>query len=406
MSKKLSEEKRNIIANLLETYEIKTTADIQEALKDLMGGTIQEMLEAELDEHMGYTKSEQNGEAKTNYRNGHKPKTLKSTVGEIGIEMPQDRKSEFEPVIVPKHKRDISDIEEKIINMYARGQSTREISEQIEDIYGFETSAEMVSKVTDKIIPQIEAWQNRALSEIYPIVFIDAIVFHVRRDKTVQKTAAYIVLGVNSEGMKEVLSIEVGENESAKFWLSVLSSLKNRGIRDILTICADGLSGISEAIQVAFPQTEYQRCIVHMVRNTLKHVSEKNRKAFVGDLKKIYHAPDEETGHQTMLEVKEKWDKIYPNAMKRWQDDWSAVCPVFKYSTAVRKVLYTTNAIESLNSQFRKLNNSRSVFPNDDALKKALYLSTLNITKKWTTRIHNWGMIYGELSVHFEGRLT
>jgi len=406
MSKKLSEEKRNIIANLLETYEIKTTADIQEALKDLMGGTIQEMLEAELDEHMGYTKSEQNGEAKTNYRNGHKPKTLKSTVGEIGIEMPQDRKSEFEPVIVPKHKRDISDIEQKIINMYARGQSTREISEQIEDIYGFETSAEMVSKVTDKIIPQIEAWQNRALSEIYPIVFIDAIVFHVRRDKTVQKTAAYIVLGVNSEGMKEVLSIEVGENESAKFWLSVLSSLKNRGIRDILTICADGLSGISEAIQVAFPQTEYQRCIVHMVRNTLKHVSEKNRKAFVGDLKKIYHAPDEETGHQTMLEVKEKWDKIYPNAMKRWQDDWSAVCPVFKYSTAVRKVLYTTNAIESLNSQFRKLNNSRSVFPNDDALKKALYLSTLNITKKWTTRIHNWGMIYGELSVHFEGRLT
>jgi len=406
MSKKLSEEKRNIISSLLETYEIKTTADIQEALKDLLGGTIQEMLEAELDEHMGYGRSEQTGEVKTNYRNGHKPKTLKSTAGEIDIEVPQDRKSEFEPKIVPKHRRDISEIEQKIINMYARGQSTREISEQIEDIYGFGTSAEMVSKVTDKIIPQIEAWQSRALSEVYPIIFIDAIVFHVRRDKTVQKTAAYIVLGVNSEGMKEVLSIEIGENESAKFWLSVLNSLKNRGIRDILTICADGLAGISEAIQVAFPQTEYQRCIVHMVRNTLKHVSEKNRKAFAGDLKKIYHAPDEETGHQTMLEVKEKWDKIYPNAMKRWQDDWSAVCPVFKYSAEVRKVLYTTNAIESLNSQYRKLNSSRSVFPSDDALKKALYLSTLNITKKWTSKIRNWGMIYGELSVHFEGRLT
>jgi transposase-like protein len=205
--------------------------------------------------------------------------------------------------------------------------------------------------------------------------------------------------------MKEVLSIEVGENESAKFWLSVLNNLKNRGVRDILTICADGLSGISEAIQVAFPQTEYQRCIVHMVRNTLKHVSEKYKKAFANDLKKIYHAPDEETGHQIMLDIKEKWDKIYPNAMKRWLDDWSAVCPVFKYSAEVRKALYTTNAIESLNSQYRKLNNSRSVFPSDDALKKALYLSTMQITKKWTTKIRNWGMIYGELSIHFDGRL-
>jgi len=406
MKKKLSEEKKQIIASLLETYEIKSTADIQEALKELLGGTIQEMLEGELDEHMGYGKSEQSGEAKTNYRNGHKPKRLKSTVGEIGIEVPQDRNSEFEPVIVPKHKRDISEIEEKIINMYARGQSTREISEQIEDIYGFETSAEMVSKITDKIMPQIEAWQSRALSEVYPIVFIDAIVFHVRREKTVQKTAAYIVLGINSEGMKEVLSIEIGENESAKFWLSVLNSLKNRGIRDILTICADGLSGIKEAIEAAFPQTEYQRCIVHMVRNTLKHVSEKNRKAFAADLKMIYHAPDEAAGHATMLEVKEKWDKIYPNAMKRWHDDWSVVCPVFKYSAEVRKVLYTTNVIESLNSQYRKLNSSRSVFPSDDALRKALYLSTLNITKKWTCKIRNWGMIHGELSIHFEGRLT
>jgi transposase-like protein len=405
MKKEMSREKKDIIGRLIEEYDIKTTGEIQEALKDLLGGTIQEMLEAELDEHMGYGKSEQTGEVKTNYRNGHKPKTLKSTTGEINIEVPQDRNSEFEPKVVAKHKRDISEIEEKIINMYARGQSTREISEQIEDIYGFETSAEMVSRVTDKIIPQIEAWQNRALSEVYPIVFIDAIVFHVRREKTVQKTAAYIVLGINSEGMKEVLSIEVGESESAKFWLNVLNSLKNRGVRDILTICADGLSGISEAIQAAFPQAEYQRCIVHMVRNTMKHVSEKNRKAFAGDLKRIYNAHDEETGHQTMLEVKEKWDKIYPNAMKRWSDDWSAVCPIFKYSAEVRKALYTTNAIESLNSQYRKLNSSRSVFPSDDALKKALYLSTLNITKKWTTKIHNWGMIFAELSVHFDGRL-
>jgi len=404
MSKKLSEEKKEIIAQLLETYEIKTTADIQNALKDLLGGTIQEMLEAELDEHMGYAKSERDSE-KNNYRNGHKPKTLKSTVGELAIEVPQDRNSTFEPRVVPKHKRDVTEIEEKIINMYGRGMSTREISEQIEDIYGFETSAELVSKVTDKVMPQIEAWQSRALSEVYPIVFIDAIVFHVRREKTVQKTAAYIVLGINSEGMKEVLSIEIGEVESAKFWLSVLNSLKNRGVRDILTICADGLAGISEAIQVAFPQTEYQRCIVHMVRNTLKHTSHKHKKAFANDLKLIYHAPDEETGHQTMLDIKEKWDKVYPNAMKRWVDDWVYVCPIFKYSAEVRKAIYTTNAIESLNSQYRRLNGSRSVFPSDDSLKKALYLSTLQITKKWTMKIHNWGMIFGELSIHFEGRL-
>jgi transposase-like protein len=221
MGKELSEAKKEIIANLLETYDIKTTSDIQAALKDLLGGTIQEMLESELDDHMGYAKSEQTGEEKTNYRNGHKPKTLQSTVGELSIEMPQGRNSTFEPRVVPKHKRDISEIEQKIINMYARGQSTREISEQIEDIYGFEASAEMVSKATDKILPQIEAWQNRALSEVYPIVFIDAIIFHVRREKTVQKTAAYIVLGINADGMKEVLSIEIGENESAKFWLPV-----------------------------------------------------------------------------------------------------------------------------------------------------------------------------------------
>jgi transposase-like protein len=402
---KLNEEKKNIIAKLIEEYDIKSTADIQNALKDLLGGTLQEMLEAELDEHMGYEKSSR-GNEKSNYRNGHKPKTVRSTIGEIEIETPQDRNSSFEPKVVPKHKRDISEIEEKIINMYARGQSTREISEQIEEIYGFETSAEMVSKITDKIIPQIEAWQNRSLSEVYPIVFIDAIVFHVRREKTVQKSAAYIVLGVNSEGMKEVLSIEIGETESSKFWLSVLNSLKNRGVRDILTICADGLAGISEAITVAFPQTEYQRCIVHMVRNTLKHTSHKHKKEFADDLKSIYHAPDEETGYETMLEIKEKWDKIYPNAMKRWNDDWNCVCPVFKYSTQVRKALYTTNAIESLNSQYRRLNSSRSVFPSEDALKKALYLSTLTITKKWTMKIHNWGMIFGELSIHFEGRLV
>lgn len=214
-----------------------------------------------------------------------------------------------------------------------------------------------------------------------------------------------MVLGIDSNGMKDVLSIEIGETESAKFWLSVLNNLKNRGIRDILVLCADGLSGIKEAIEAAFPHTEYQRCIVHMVRNTLQHVSEKHRKSFAADLKTIYHAPDEASGHSNMLEVKEKWDKIYPNAMKRWTDNWDVICPIFKYSAEVRRALYTTNAIESLNSQYRRINAGRPVFPSEDSLKKALFLATQNITKKWTMKIRDWGQIYGELSIIFDGRL-
>ena len=236
-------------------------------------------------------------------------------------------------------------------------------------------------------------------------MFIDALVFSVRRDKTVQKVAVYVVLGVDADGMKDVLSIEIGENESAKFWLSVLNNLKHRGVKDILLLCADGLSGIKEAIEAAFPMTEYQRCIVHMVRNTLLHVAHKYKKAFATDLKTIYHAPNEEQGYANMQAVTEKWDKIYPNAMKRWSDNWDVICPIFKFSMAVRKALYSTNAIESLNSQYRRINAGRPVFPSDDALKKALFLATRNIIKKWTTKIRDWGQIYGELSIIFEGRL-
>ena len=403
--RKITPEKKELIGRVIEMYEPKDMSELYNALKDLMGDTIQEMLEAELDETLGYEKHVKTETPKTNYRNGHKPKTLKSTMGELEIEVPQDRNAEFEPKIVPKHKTNISGIEQQIINMYARGLTTREISDQIEDIYGFEASAELVSRVTDKVFPMIEEWQNRQLSETYPIVFIDAVVFNVRKEKIVQKMSVYVTMGIDTEGKKDVLSIEVGETESAKYWLAVLNNLKNRGVKDILVLCADGLSGIKEAIGAAFPMTEYQRCIVHMVRNTLQHVSDRNKKAFATDLKTIYHAPDELSGHANMLEAKEKWDKVYPGAMKRWVDNWDVICPIFKFSMKVRRALYTTNAIESLNSQYRRINASRPVFPSEDALRKALFLATRLIVKKWTNKIRDWGEIYGELSVMYEGRL-
>lgn len=399
----MTEGKRNIIQQLLQEYDIETAEDIQDALKDLLGGTIKEMMEAEMDDHLGCQKSERSDS--DDYRNGYKSKRVNSSYGSMDIDVPQDCKSTFEPQIVKKRQKDISDIDQKIISMYAKGMTSRQISETIEDIYGFETSEGFISDVTDKILPQIEDWQNRPLDEVYPILYIDAIHYSVRDNGVFRKLAAYVILGINTEGKKEVLSITVDDNESSKYWLSVLNELKNRGVKDILIICADGLSGIKEAIAAAFPKTEYQRCIVHHVRNTLKYVPDKDRKAFASDLKTIYHASDEEKARQALDRVTEKLTAKYPNSMKRWYDNWDAITPIFKFSPDVRKVIYTTNAIESLNSTYRKLNRQRSVFPSDTALLKALYLATFEATKKWTMSIRNWGQVYGELSIMYEGRL-
>ena len=405
MSRKreMSESKRNLIGSLIEMYNIETAEDIQEALKDLLGGAIENMLESELEEHLGYDNYERN--RNTNSRNGKKEKMIRSKYGEIPISVPQDRESTFTPKIVPKRQKDISSIENKIIGMYAKGMTTRQISEQVEDIYGFEASETMVSNITNKLLPEIEEWQNRPLSTVYPIVFIDAVHFSVRDNHIIKKLAAYIILGINDEGKKEVLSINIGENESSKYWLGILNELKNRGVQDILILCADGLTGIKESIAVAYPKTENQRCIVHQVRNTLKHVSYKDKKEFSNDLKGIYHAPTEEIGYEIMQEVTEKWKEKYPNSMKSWSSNWDVISPMFKFSPEVRKVIYTTNAIESLNSTYRRLNSQRSVFPNDTSLLKALYLATFEATKKWNMPLHNWGLVYGELSLMYEGRL-
>ena len=404
MTKKnrLSPEKKNLITDLLSVYEVETAEDVQEALKDLLGGTLEELLQAEMTDHLGYEEYErsENGNA----RNGVKGKKVRSKYGELEIDVPQDRDSSFAPKVVGKREKDIIGVEDKIIGMYAKGLSTRQISEHIKDIYGFEVSEGFVSDVTDRLLPQIEEWQQRPLSEMYPVVFIDAVHYSVRTEGIIKKLAAYVALGIDMDGRKDVLGLYVGANESSKYWLSILNELKNRGVNDILVICADGLSGIKEAINAAFPKTEYQRCIVHQVRNTLKYVGEKNKKEFAKDLKLIYHAPNEESARAKLEEVTKKWDKHYPNAMKSWHTNWDVISPIFKFSANVRKIIYTTNAVESLNSTYRRLNRSRSVFPNETALLKALYLATLEATKKWTMPLRDWGKVIGELQIMYEDR--
>lgn len=400
----MTDGKRQIIQQLLSEYEIETAEDIQEALKDLLGGTIKEMMEAEMEHHLGYKKSERSQNSDS--RNGYKKKKVNSSYGSFSIDVPQDRDSTFEPQVVKKRQKDISDTDGKIISMYAKGMTTRQISATIQDIYGFDVSEGFISDVTDKIIPEIQNWQSRPLDPVYPVVFVDAIHYSVMDNAIIKKLAAYVILGINKDGIKEVLGLYIGENESAKYWLGLLNELKNRGVQDILILCADALSGMKEAISAAFPRTDYQRCIVHQVRNTLKYVADKDRKEFATDLKNIYHASSEEQGVTIRDKVEEKWRDRYPNAMKSWRTNWDVISPIFKFSAAVRKVIYTTNAIESLNSCYRRLNKQRSVFPDPQSLLKALYLATIEITKKWSMPIRNWGLVFGELSIMFEDRLT
>ena len=384
---------KEILKLLQENYEIETAKDLSSALKDMFKGALQEMMNAEFDSSMGYSKYDKKTE-KTNYRNGSTKKNLKSEFGSFEFETPRDRNGEFEPKIVPKNTRDVSGIEDKIISLYAKGLTTRDINEQIQELYGIEVSATMVSNITDQIIPEIKEWQERPLDDVYPFVFIDAVHFSVREDNHIVKKAAYIVLG-----------IWIGENESAKYWLGVLNELKQRGIKDILIICSDNLTGIKEAINAAYPNTVQQRCIVHMIRNSVKFVNYKDLKEFTNDLKKIYTSVDEEKGYEQLQEVKNKWSHKYSSAFKTWEENWDAICPFFQFSEPIRKIMYTTNTIESLNRQFRKFTKTKSVFPTDMALLKCLYLAAKNISRKWNQAYRNWGPILSELSIMFDGRI-
>lgn len=402
-AKPLTPEKVNLIQQFVQAYNIQTAQDMQEALKDLMGGTIKSFMEAELTTHLDYDKNQRSDS--DNYRNGTKTKKVRSSLGEIEIQVPKDRNSTYQPQIVKNRQKDISDIEAKIINMYGRGMSTRQISDQINEIYGFECSESFISDVTDKIYPKIQEWLTRPLKTFYMVVYIDAIHFSVKEEGVVSKRAAYVVMGVDEDGMKDILSIHIGEAESAKTWMGVLTDLKNRGCKDILILCADGLSGLKSAVETIYPQTLMQRCIVHMIRNTLKYVVYKDKKEFASDLKTIYLAPNEEIARQNLDIVNEKWEKKYPYSMKSWYENWDCISPMFIFTKDTRKIIYTTNAIENLNSCYRRLNRQRSVFNGSKSLLKSLFLATRNVSKKWTHPTRDWGKIYGEFYLIYGDRL-
>ena len=394
------------LRQIIKENDLKSAGDVYALLKDSFKDLLQELLEAELDVSLGYDKNEKHGIETDNKRNGHTPKTVKSEFGEFQLDIPRDRNGEFEPEIVPKYCRDISGIEEKVISLYARGMTTRDIGAEIQELYGINVSAEKVSKITDRILPEIKEWQSRPLEPVYPFVFMDAIHYKIREDGRILNRAAYVVLGVTLEGNKDILSITIGANESSKFWLGMLNDLKNRGVQDVLFFCVDGLPGFREAIEAVYPNAQTQRCIIHMLRNSFKYVSYKDLRSFASDFKSVYKASSEEIALKELEEVKEKWGKKYPYAISSWESNWDVISPFFQFSDDIRRIMYTTNIIEGVNRQFRKVTKTKSVFPNDTSLEKMLYLASVNVMKKWKMRYRNWDLVLSQLSLLYDDRLS
>lgn len=404
MPRKRPETRLNKISKMLiEEYQPETVQDLQEALKDLLGDTMEQMLKAELDEHLDYEYGEK--PLSLNTRNGSSKKTVKSSYGNIDLNIPRDREGSFEPQALKKYQKDISNIENQIISMYAKGMTTRDISTHIKEIYGFGISESMVSKITNKILPTIEEWQNRPLEKVYPFVFLDAIHYHVRENNIVVKKAVYIALGYNTEGYKEILGMWVGENESSKYWLLVLNQLKERGLEDILIVSTDNLSGFSQAIESVYPKTEIQKCVIHQIRNSTKFVSYRDIKELMKDLKTVYKASTEKLILSNLDIFEEKWGKKYPMCVNSWRNNWAELATYFKYPEGIRKLIYTTNSIENFNRQLRKVTKNKTIFPNDYALQKSLYLAMVDASSKWTSRIRGWDQILSQLSIFFEDRI-
>lgn len=397
--------RRELIAELMKDTPIKDGNDVNALMREMMAQVLENGLEGELDDELGYTKYDYRNKETDNSRNGYTDKTLHTSYGDLSIDVPRDRNGDFEPAMVKKHQNTLTqDIEAKILSMYAKGMTTSDIESHLQELYGIEMSDTTISRVTDKILPVVREWQMRPLDGIYAVVFMDAVHFHVRSEGRIIKKAVYVAIGVDMEGFRDVLGMWIGENESAKFWLSVMNDMKNRGLNDILIACVDGLTGFPDAIAAVFPKTELQHCIIHQIRNTTKFVSYKDIKALMIDLKKIYAAPNEETALFELDSFEEKWSK-YPKIAVSWRSNWATLSTYFKYPQEVRTLIYTTNMIENFNRQLRKVTKSKTVFPTDDSLLKILYLAMMDVTKKWTQSRRDWGKIHSQLEIYFADRL-
>lgn len=397
-------------AELMKEYvnsqKFTSTTEIMEAIKAMFGDVLQQVMEAELDTKLGYEKSERTSNddesrLSKNYRNGHSKKTVKTQLGEVTINVPRDRNGEYEPSIIGKYSRNADGMEEKILSLYSCGMSQRDISEQIKNLYDVEISPELVSKISEKIMPEVTAWQNRPLNSIYPFVFMDAIHYKVKENHQYVTKAAYVVLGINMDGCKDILGIWIGEHESAKFWLNVLNDLKNRGVQSVYVFCVDGLTGFREAISSVYPKAQIQRCIIHQIRSSTKFVSYKDIKKLMSDLKTVYQAINEEEALNNLMKFKETWGKTYPSCVKSWEENWDILSTFFAYPAEVRKIIYTTNIIEGLNRQFRSITKTKPSFTNDDSLRKMLYLASKKIVEHWTARCRNWDQVLNQLDIMF-----
>ena len=397
----MSKVSKELLRSCVKEQNFKSSNDVLTAMKEMFADVLQEALEAEMDTHLGYDRYEISEKSTDNSRNGYSKKIVKSELGNVELNMPRDRKGEFKPQIVPKHKRNITGLDEKILSLYAKGMTTTDIKDQIRELYDVEISAETVSNITSRIMPLVSEWQNRPLEKTYSFVFMDAIHYKVREDKQIVVKAAYVVLGVNMDGEKEVLGIWIGANESSKFWLSVLNDLKNRGVENVLILCADGLKGFKEAISAVYPFAKIQRCIVHQIRASVKYIPYKDKKAFIADLKKIYGAVNEDAAMAALLELQEKWGSKYPNAVSSWEENWDNLITFFAFPNFIRKIMYTTNVIENLNSQFRKVTKNKKIFPTDESLLKILYLAAEKVSKRWTRKYPDWDLVINQLKILF-----
>jgi len=386
--------------------DIKTQEDLSSFTGELIRHVVEAALNVELSGHLGYEKNAADGNNSGNSRNGTYPKTLKGSHGKIPVAIPRDRNGSFKPQLIEKGQTRFTTFDEQILACYARGMSTRDIAATFEEMYGgAKVSHSVISQVTEAVLEEVTLWQNRPLDDVWPVVYLDGIVVKVHQDKQVTKKAIHIALGINQEGRKEVLGLWLAENEGAKFWLSVLTELKNRGVQDILIACVDGLTGFPEAIETVFPKTTVQLCIVHLVRNSTKYVGHKDRKAVCEDLKRIYQSVSTDEAELELKVFGEKWDERYPTIKRLWERHWDRIIPLFEFPREIRRVIYTTNAIESLNSVIRKAVNNRKIFPSDKSASKTVFLAIRQASKNWTMPIPNWGQAMQYLAIHFDGRL-